>query len=367
MLAMLLMAVVVVMLGVQGVNGEWDEHGYIIYCPCMGRFGNQVSHFLGALAFAKDLNRTLTLPPWRTYRNVPFNEWFKPEVVGNYHKSILLEEFLLVYGDRWSERVGYCYKGTEDGGVKDCGMKNGNPFGPFWDELGINFNKSEFTFLSYGTDMEHTRNQWMNKYPPTTHPILSFKGAPAAFPVNKRNLHLQKYLQWSDSIRLAASQYVEGEMGGAKYIGVHMRMGSDWKIACSHGVGQKLFMESQQCLHDRPTDTITEDMCYPSFDRMIGDILSVAMTTGIHNLFIASDSDPDIDALRNRLKMNVFYLNPAIVQVDLAILGMSNHFIGNCVSSFSAFVSRQRNIDNQSTSYWGIDRNSMNDIYRNEL
>ena len=33
-----------------------------------GRFGNQMSQYIGALAFAKGLDRTLVLPPFVKYR-----------------------------------------------------------------------------------------------------------------------------------------------------------------------------------------------------------------------------------------------------------------------------------------------------------
>ena len=178
-------------------------------------------------------------------------------------------------------------------------MKEGNPFGPFWDELGVDFDQSEFTGLGNDVYNERILKLWnekytectsicvgclicyevdtsnnfhvsstnchkqdiynysvytslcsiynfvvavhipcedqnflyhlsMCRYPPDTHPVLAFKGAPASFPVQIINRPLQQYVVWNSHMQDWIQSYVETEMSGGQYIAVHLRIGSDW-------------------------------------------------------------------------------------------------------------------------------------------
>ncbi|GJQ81604.1 putative GDP-fucose protein O-fucosyltransferase [Trypoxylus dichotomus] len=216
-----------------------DPQGYILYCPCMGRFGNQADHFLGALGFAHGLNRTLVLPAWVEYRygeskslQVPFNTYFKVEELKKYHKVITMEKFIEdIAPTLWppENRISFCYTARGDGNT--CNAKEGNPFGPFWDAYGVDFVGSEFYGpLNYDIYHQNMVEEWNKKYPAERWPVLAFTGAPASFPVQLENRELHKYLKWSDRIDAEAEDYIKNVLPKGAFVGIHLRNGIDWVI-----------------------------------------------------------------------------------------------------------------------------------------
>lgn len=164
-----------------------DDNGYVTYCPCMGRFGNQADHFLGALAFSKGLNRTLILPPWVEYRygepksiQVPFDTYFDVVALENYHRTITMELFMeKVAPVLWpaNKRISFCYTQRSGEEEHSCNAKSGNPFGPFWDNFNINFIGSEFYGpLNYDSHNQVMMDKWRLKYTSHSWPVLAFTG-----------------------------------------------------------------------------------------------------------------------------------------------------------------------------------------------
>lgn len=334
---------------------------------------------MGSLGFARHINRTLVLPPWVEYRKgelrskqVPFDKYFKVEALKVFHRVITMEQFMKhLATDLWppASRTAFCYMERQSlsGNMeRSCNAKEGNPFGPFWDEFNIDFVNSEyFGPLNYDVFHQNMDEQWQQKYPANRWPVIAFTGAPAVFPVQMENRDLHKFLIWSDEIMDAAKRFIKQTLPKGSFIGIHLRNGIDWIRACDHIKTSPNLFAAAQCLGYRnERGNATMDMCMPPKDiiirqlkRHIKKAKESDKSNEIKSIFVASDNNhmiADLNEAMQRMKVTAYKLDESNPHVDLAILAMSNHFFGNCISSFSAFVKRERDARGFPSSFWAF-------------
>lgn len=95
-------------------------------------------------------------------------------------------------------------------------------------------------------------------------------GAPASFPVQFENVHLQKYLTWSTDILNKSRSFIKKNMYGGGFLGIHLRNGQDWVKACQHVPDSPKLFSAPQCVgYKNEKGKLTPSMCLPNKGEII--------------------------------------------------------------------------------------------------
>uniref|UniRef100_A0A0K0FVI9 GDP-fucose protein O-fucosyltransferase 1 n=1 Tax=Strongyloides venezuelensis TaxID=75913 RepID=A0A0K0FVI9_STRVS len=351
---------------------EVDPNGYVAYCPCMGRFGNQMEHFLGALSFSKSLGRTLILPPLVEYVfgkpsavMVEFDRYFQTKPLEEYHRVITMKTFMRNLSDLvWPKEKRYAFCWSPRNSVYDesapasCQAKEGNPFGPFWDNFNIEFvGDVYYGDIPGGYQLSSHKyvEEWKSRFNAKDYPVLSFTSAPGQFPAKQKDRQLQKYIRWSSRITSQAKKFIEQNLP-RPFVGIHLRNDIDWSRVCEHigTFSHTPIFSSEQCTGTNNfKGKLTKEVCFPSKKTILQDLEKVVREKNIKSIFVSSDKDHMIEEINDHFKefnITAHRLEDNDTHISLAILQASNHFIGNCVSTFTAFVARSREFSNANAS-----------------
>lgn len=356
--------------GLFSSDAEVDENGYVLFCPGMGGFDNQVEQFLGALDFAKSLDRTLVVPHWIEYHlidkdadQIPFEKYFQLEAIKKYAKAITMDEFMNEIATQiWpkGKRTVFCF--TYKGDSESCQAKEGNPYRPYWNKFKVNFEKDiKFAPLSYDMSDEANKAAWLKTYPKEKFPVMAFASSPGDFPILKHNVHLQEHLQWSESVEKAANKFIAAKLkkaDGETFLGLHLKNGIDHLRACEHAseIKHNNFFSSAQCLgYSREFGDLTKDLCYPPDHQIVIQFNEAVEKLKPTRVFVVSEIDDIIERFtKDHPDMEFIKLDEANPHVELAVLGKADNAIVNCVSVASAFVKRHRDVDELPTEFWSF-------------
>ena len=139
--------------------------------------------------------------------------------------------------------------------------------------------------------------------------------------------------------------------------------------ACDLISDTKSLFSSAQCLgYFNENGDATKEMCTPSVQEVYSKIKLAVQSVQAQSVFVASDNDHMTEKLLQYLKSQntnvtkVVKLNQENPHLDLAILGRSSVFVGNCVSSFSAFVKRERDVRKLPTMWFGYPKQKHDEL-----
>lgn len=361
---------------------QWDPNGYVLYCPCSGRFSNQVELFLGALLFSKTLGRTLIVPPIIEYQHTigveeknlyaPFTDYFDLAAVQEYHEQIItMEDFLETHADmKWPQemRKAYCSSDAAEMNNGIC-TRGGNPFGTFWEDNGILFEQSEIWEDPLFFNVEHGEHaeKWMETFKADDHPVLTFMNAPTFNPIAQEAEQLHQYLQWAPSVIEEGNKIIEQLK--RPYIAIHLRNGADWTRTCDLTTkNYQRILSSYQCTGRLSGDTyVTRNMCIQSEEQVAEEVSKKVQELKARSVFVGTDHVSMQDDLQDHmdkkkaddkdwdLNVKIVHADPDRPQVDMYVMAQADHFIGNCVSAFSAFINREREAlgKAEETSFFG--------------
>uniref|UniRef100_A0A1I8FUU8 GDP-fucose protein O-fucosyltransferase 1 n=1 Tax=Macrostomum lignano TaxID=282301 RepID=A0A1I8FUU8_9PLAT len=241
-------------------------------------------------------------------------------------------------------------------------QKVGNPFGPFWDAFGVNFDRDEFYGNTAGSSLGDSES-WQRNYPSNRWPVLAFMGAPASFPAQPKHLGLHRHVAFNEEFLESLNLLMEANDLQRPILGVHLRNNVDFSRACGTllpqlPAGAGLF-SSYQCFGPSShLGQLSMKTCVPDDATILEDVNRLAKSLNIRTVFVATDFDAKLSLMKKAAPEAVKFVSTQTLGTDVfqdvGLLTLADAVLLNCASSLSAFVRRSRDAAGRPSNYLGL-------------